>query len=717
MNHRVSPVIEKFDNQRLMEDKCMDHSGGNLMNEKYSALFEPIKIGGVTVKNRILMAPMEGTTIINWLYGKGFEAEKKDFYFERAKDGVGIIIPGTCVLRCPLNGKWLYKHPEVFKPIKPFMDELHKYDTKLFLQLTSGWGRNFVMLPVVQKVLSSKFLTTVMQPFMNTNNFMISPDEGAPNVWMPQYKCRAITVPEIKEYVKAYAETAYLAKQAGIDGVEVHAVHEGYLMDSFTMPYTNHRTDEYGGSFENRYRFAVEVIKAIKERCGEDYPVSLRYSVVSKTKGYNDGAVPGECFHEVGRDMAESEKAIKYLEDAGYDMFNCDNGTYDSWYWAHPPVYMPLNCNLEDVEHIKKFTSKPVYCAGRMQIDTASDSIRDGKIDGVAIGRQFLTDNQVLTKLKADRVDEIKPCIGCHTGCLPMAHYNGIGVEFPKGMSSTGHCALCPRSLSEKKYPLRKTNKPKKIAVIGGGIGGMETALQASARGHAVTLYEKSDRLGGTFIAAAAPSFKEKDKELIEWYRREIAASKVTVRMNTEIKDLSELVADEIVIATGAKPKALPIPGWEKTVNAEDWLLGKKEVGDRVAIIGGGITGCEVAYELALQGKHPFIVETMANLMQTTMVPAANSMMLRDLLKFKEVPAYLETYTTEIQNDMIRVKTKDGASLLLPCDSVIVSVGYTPGTNLIGKKLPKYVHVIGDADHVANLRNAIWTANDLVQKF
>lgn len=239
-------------------------------------------------------------------------------------------------------------------------------------------------------LLNNKFMGFFAQKILNMNDLMVAPDEGVPNVWMPEYPCRALTVKEILEYVNAYAQVSLLAKKAGFDGVEVHAVHEGYMMDQFTMPYTNHRTDEYGGSFENRYRFPVQVVQAIKALCGQDFPVALRYSVVSKTKGYNSGAVPGEEFEEAGRTMEESEKAIQYLEKAGYDCFDCDNGTYDAWYWAHPPVYMPLNCNLDDVMHIKKFTSKPVFCAGRMQVDSAADAIRAGKLDGVTIGRQFL---------------------------------------------------------------------------------------------------------------------------------------------------------------------------------------------------------------------------------------------------------------------------------------------------------------------------------------
>ena len=186
-----------------------------------------------------------------------------------------------------------------------------------------------------------------------------SPSE-LPSRWADGIKCRALTVPEIEEIISAFQKTALLCKEAGVDGVEVHAVHEGYLLDQFTYGYTNHRTDEWGGSFENRYRFPVRIVKAIKEACGADYPVSLRYSVVSKTKDFQKGALPGEEYTEIGRGMEESERAAKYLEEAGYDMLNADNGTYDAWYWAHPPAYMPMNCNLEDVAHIRQFVDIPV---------------------------------------------------------------------------------------------------------------------------------------------------------------------------------------------------------------------------------------------------------------------------------------------------------------------------------------------------------------------
>ena len=243
----------------------------------------------------------------------------------------------------------------------------------------------------------------------------------------------------------------------------------------------------------------------------------------------------------------------------------------------------------------------------------------------------------------------------------------------------------------------------------------MESALQLAARGHDVTLYEKSGSLGGVFIAAAAPSFKEKDKELLQWYRLQIEKSPVKVCMNTEIKSLEDIQADEIIIATGsAATRKLKVPGSEKCISAADFLLGKAQVGEKVAIIGGGLTGCEIAYELALQGKNPFIVEMVDDIIKVKGVSAANSNCLRDLIKYHEIPVHLETKTLEVKEASIVVE-KNGQAEEIPADSVIVSIGYIAGKPFVEKK-QKHVHILGDADHVANLKAAIWAANDLAIK-
>jgi len=672
------------------------------MDKKYKPLFLPIKIGNCEIKNRVFITSMGGTNLIN-LDGS-YNAKLHDYYIDRAKSGVGLILPGMVLIRS--GASWTYEHTEVIEPIRKLVDEIHSYGTKIFFQFTAGFGRAMLANPQILGMLEKTGGRQLI------DSFYTAADDNAPNVWMPELKMRGITVEEIHGMVDAFAKTALFCQSLGVDGMEVHAVHEGYLLDQFTLKYCNHRTDEYGGSFENRYRFPVEIIKAIREVC-PDYPVSLRYSVTSKTKGYNSAAVPGEEFVEGGRDMEESERAIQYLREAGYDMFNCDNGTYDAWYWPHPPVYMPLNTNLDDVKHIKKFTDAPVVCAGRMELDVAAEAIEKGEIDAVGIARQSLCDPEFLIKLKDERTEDIRPCIACHSGCFPAATYKNAGAVFNMQTDEMGRCALNPSTTGyEKKYEIIPAKTPKRIAVIGGGIGGMEFAVQASKRGHQVDLYEKSDKLGGVFIAAAMPDFKEKDKELLNWYRKQLEKSSVIVHMNTEVNDIHSLEADEIVIATGAAPRILNVPGIEKAVEAIDYLLGSKSVGETVAVIGGGLTGCEIAYDLVLKGKHPIIVEMLDDLIKAPGICAANSNLLRDLLRFHKVPVYLESGLAEIKDGAIIIDTKDGKKEIA-ADSVVTSVGYISGTSLATEE-SSHVHIIGDAKHVANLKSAIWTANDLV---
>lgn len=686
------------------------------MDAKYNALFQPLTIAGMEVKNRVLIAPMEGTNIVENLAGCHFNENVHDYYIERAKDGVGLMIPGMIPLRGIMKDNWLHNETAAFEPVKSLMDEIHTYGTKVFFQIGAGWGRAFLLNQQFAKLLSDDFKRSGAKPPLNLDALLVAPDEGSPDVWMPEYGCRSIRVDEIQEYVNSYAESALLCKNAGVDGVEVHAVHEGYLMDQFTLPYTNHRDDEYGGSFENRYRFAVETVQAIKKLCGQDYPVSLRYSVLSKTKGFNDGAMPGETYDEVGRTMEESERAIKYLSDAGYDMFNCDNGTYDAWYWSHPPVYMPLDCNLDDVAHIKQFTDKPVFCAGRVQLDTAAKSIAEKKFDGVALGRQFLCDNAVLQKVQNEQMEDIRPCIACHSACLPIATYKGAGAVIePKQEGDHRMCAVNPRTFCEEKYTPVRSENPKKIAVIGGGIGGMEVAIQSSLRGHSVTLYEKTNKLGGVFVWAAAPSFKEKDRELLAWYHLQMTKLPIDIRLNTDIRSVEDVEADEIVIATGAKARKLHIPGGERAIDATEFLSGTASVGERITVIGGGLTGCEIAYELALQGKKACIVEMLDDVIKVPGVCAANSEMMRQLLKYYDVPVYLEAQAKEIRDDCVVIE-KDEQEILIPTDTVIASIGYISGSDLV-QESNTHIHIIGDAAEVANVKKAIWDANDIVLTF
>ena len=686
------------------------------MNSKYQALFTPWKIGNVEIKYRIVMCPMGGTSLFGWMEhtGNHFDKEAAKFFIDKAKNNVGLIIPGIAPIKSTYMGQWLYQNKKMFKELKEFMDEIHKYGAKLFIQITAGMGRSWAIPTALVPLHNMPVVRDLIKPIINIPYQCASPSE-LPSRWSDKVTCRAMTVKEIADIIDAFAKTAELCKEAGVDGVEVHAVHEGYLLDQFTLEYTNKRTDEWGGSFENRYRFATDIVKAIKAKCGDDYPVSLRYSVKSYVKDFCKGAVPGEKFTEIGRDMEESKKAAKYLQDAGYDMLNADNGTYDSWYWAHPPMYMPQNCNLKDVSEIKKVVDIPVVCAGRMEPDVGAKAIAEGNIDAMGVARQFLADSEWITKMIEDRMEDIRPCICCHNACFNMSHYKGIANgQSIYDASHISRCALDPQVMQSTKYKIEPADKKKNIAIIGGGIGGMEAAIVCAKRGHKVTLYEKTDRLGGVFIAAAAPSFKEKDKMLIAWYERELKKYKnIIVELETEITDLNLIKADEIIIATGAKARRIPIDGVENSIEAIDYLLEKEEVGKDVVVIGGGLTGCEIAYDLYLKGKNPVIVEAQQDLIVSKAICLANSSYLRDFFEANKVPVYLESTVSKITKKNVTIKDKDGNEKTIDADSVIMSVGYTPAP--IAKK-SRHVHIIGDAASVGSLRTVIWGAWDVCMK-
>ena len=682
------------------------------MDKRLNPLLTPWKIGKCEIKNRIVLTSMGGTDLFGWMEKNHFDKEGAKFILEVAKNNAGLVLPGCQPVYNPMFGQWLHKNKKMYKDLAEWMPEFHKTGAKLFVQLTAGFGRSFTISKMMEMLYTTPVIRTLSKPVMDLDMITASASPS-PNRWSDKVPSREMTKDEIHKMIHSFAESSKMLMDAGVDGVEVHAVHEGYLLDQFTLPYVNKRTDEYGGSMENRYRFAIEIVQAIKSACGTDFPVSLRYSVVSKTKGFREGALPGEEFTEVGRDMAESEKAAKLLQDAGYDMLNCDNGTYDAWYWAHPPIYMPENCNLEDVEHIRQFVSIPVVAAGRLDPYVAAEAIEEGKLDGAGFARQFLADQEWVTKLIEDRPEDIRPCILCHNGCFNMCHYKGVPND--QDLSDSLHlarCAVNAETMQWNKHYIKKADKPKTVAIIGGGIGGMEAARVLAQRGHKPVIYEKEDSLGGTFIAASAESYKGKLRDLLTWYRRQMDNLGIEIHLNTEVKDLSQIKADEYIVATGAKARKLNIPGFDKTIEACDFLTGTP-VGNSVAVIGGGLTGCEIAYELALSGKDVKIIEMKDDLISQKGVCLANSSYLREWFQWKKTPVYLEAAVKEVKDGSVIISLKDGSTKEIPCDSVISSVGYIPDPITQEKG---HVHLVGDCLNVGNLRTVIWKAYETAMK-
>lgn len=680
------------------------------MDKRLEPLFTPWKIGNCKIKNRIVMTSMGGTNLFGWMEKHHFDKEGANFIMEVAKNNAGLLLPGCQPIHSPMLGQWLYKNDKMYRELAAWMPEFHKTGAKLFVQLTAGFGRSFTITKMMETLYTNKFLRLASKPIMNLDKITATASPS-PNRWSDKVPSRELTVKEIQEYVTAFAKTARRLKDSGVDGVEIHAVHEGYLLDQFTLKYVNHRIDQYGGTFENRYRFPVEIVQAIKRECGEDFPVSLRYSVLSKTKGFREGALPGEDYVEAGRDMEESEKAAKYLQDAGYDMLNCDNGTYDAWYWAHPPIYMPENCNLEEAEHIKNFVDIPVVCAGRIEPCVAADSITKGKLDGAGFARQFLADRKWISKLIKNEEEDIRPCILCHSGCFNMCHYKGVPNEQELSDSlNLSRCAVNAETMQTDKHYIKQTNSPKTVIIIGGGIGGMETARVLKLRGHNPVIYEKAGVLGGTFIPASAESYKGKLRELLEWYRRKMKMMNIEIHLNSKIDDLSPFTGQEVIIATGSTARILKnVPGHERMLEACEFLNGKP-VGETVAVIGGGLTGSEIAYELALQGKKPIIIEMKDDLVSQKGVCLANSSYLREWFALHQIPVYLETTLKEVKEGSVICNTKNHKEVVITCDSVISSAGYIP-MPLTGEG--KHVHHVGDCKQVGNLRSVIWRAYEV----
>ena len=684
------------------------------MNEKLNPLFTPWRIGSCEMKNRIVLTSMGGTNLFGWMEINHFDKAGADFIKEAAENNAGLVLPGCQPVWNPMYGQWLYKNRKMFHDLAKWMPQFHKTGAKLFVQLTAGFGRSFTISEMMEKIYANKALRLAAKPVMDIDKITASASPS-PNRWSDKVPSREMTKEEIQEFVGAFAKSALLLKEAGVDGVEIHAVHEGYLLDQFTLKYVNHRNDEYGGSLENRYRFAAEIVKAIKNACGKDFPVSLRYSVVSKTKGFGSGALPNEEYTEAGRDMEESELAVKFLQEAGYDMLNCDNGTYDAWYWAHPPIYMPQNCNLADVSHIRRFVNIPVVCAGRMDPYTAADAIKNGEIDAAGFARQFLADRRWVTKLMNDEEDDIRPCILCHNGCFNMAHYKGVPND--QDLYDSLHlarCAVDAECMQKEKHYIKKTKNPKTVRIIGGGIAGMEAARVLKLRGHTPVIYEKSGRLGGVMIPASAESFKGKMRQLLAWYEKQMKEMEIEIHRNHEVRSIREFPHDPVIIACGASPRILrSVRGHEKMIEAIDYLNGK-ETGETVAVIGGGLTGCEIAYGLYLKGKKPFIVEMKNDLIAAKGVCLANSSYLREFFAWKKVPVYLETGLREVKDHEVILCGRNGNDITVQADTVISAAGYLPAPLADFRR--KDVQIIGDAHETGTLKTAVWSAYEAAMK-
>lgn len=655
---------------------------------KYRNLFTPVTIGKLTIKNRFAMAPM-GPLGLSDSEG-GFNQRGIDYYTERAKGGTGLIITGVTFSDCKVETQSMPNCPNsTYNPVhfirtgKELTERVHAYGSKIFLMMSGGFGR--VTIPT------------------NLGEFPPVAPSAIPHRWLDKI-CRPLTVEEIHSIVRSFGDGAYNAKRAGFDGVEIHAVHEGYLLDQFAISMFNQREDEYGGSLENRLRFAKEVVEEIKSRCGKDFPVALRFSVKSMIKDWRVGALPGEEFEEKGRDTEEGIEAAKLLVSYGYDALDTDVGTYDAWFWNHPPMYQEKGLFRSWCHLVKDAVDVPVLCAGRMDDpEMASKSLEDGDCDIVSLGRPLLADPDYVNKLRAGKVAEIRPCISCQEGCMGrVQHYSMI------------NCAVNPQCARERVTAYNPILQPKKVLVVGGGVAGCEAARVLALRGHKPELFEKAGQLGGNLLPGGAPEFKEDDIALAKWYEVQLQKLNVPVHLNSEVRKEQVLAGDydTVIIATGSTPKVFSLGDDDKVYTAAQLLLKEKDCGASTVVVGGGLVGCETALWLAQHGKKVTIVEAMDKILALNgPLCSANKEMLELLVPYNGVEVVTGARVTGYHGEILTADVS-GEVREIPCDSVILSVGYREENHLYQElefDVPE-IYLLGDAKKVANIMYAIWDA-------
>lgn len=658
---------------------------------KYQKLFTPVKIGNLELPNRYAMAPM-GPLGLGDCEG-GWNQRGIDYYTRRAAGGTGLIITGVTFSDTevekpsfPNTPNSTYNPVQFVRTSREMTERVHAYGSKIFLQMSGGFGR--VTIPT------------------NLGEFPPVSASEIPHRWLDKM-CRALTVEEIHGIVKSFGEGAYNAKRAGFDGVEIHAVHEGYLIDQFAISFFNHRTDEYGGSLENRLRFAKEIREEIAKTCGWDFPVAMRFSLKSMIKDWREGALPGEEFEEKGRDIPEGIEAAKLLEKYGYDALDVDAGTYDAWWWNHPPMYMEKAPYRKFAEIVKQNVKVPVIMAGRVDNpDLALDCLENNVCDIISLGRPLLADPDIVKKIRTGRTEQVRPCISCQEGCMGRIQtYSLI------------NCAVNPQTGKERSAAYNAVVKKKKVLIVGGGVAGCEAARVLAERGHEPVVYEAGSRLGGNLIPGGAPDFKEDDIALADWYAEELNRLGVEIHLNTLATEetVKDPQYDAVIIATGSRPKKFSLGDDEKVYAAEDVLTGKKDPGSSVVVVGAGLVGCELALDLARKGKEVQIIEALDKIMAVNgPLCSANKEMLERLIPFNGIKVQCGAKVSSFKDGVLTADV-NGETKTYSADSVVLCVGYRSENTLY--ETVKYdideLYLLGDARKVSNIMYAIWDAYEV----
>jgi len=656
-------------------------------------LFEPGTIGRLLLKNRIVMpainiqlaSPVEES----WLTPRGI-----DFYAARARGGAGLIITtfmrpnrklepsiGEPVISSRLARAWL----------SDLADAVHDYGAKICIQLSPGLGR---ILPPDPDLPDGGLVAPSQLPSIRSR------DGKMPSIAPGRYPAqpenyvitRELTTKEIDQLIKDYEFSAEVIKDAGIDAIEIHG-HQGYLLDEFMTALWNKRNDKYGGSLERRLRLPIELIKAIKRAAGADFPVIFRYALTH----YLEGA----------RDIKEGLEVARRLEAAGIDAISVNAGCYETYNIAQPPNTQPRGCWAELAKMTKEVVKVPVIVAGRLGYPELAESVlQEGKADFIGLARYLLADPDWPSKVEDGRTEDIIPCLGCHEGCIARVRQN-------KHIS----CAVNPSVGLERDSVITPAGKKKSVLVIGGGPAGMEAARVAAIRGHKVSLWEKGHALGGNLIPAAVPEFKDDYKLLINYLVAQINKLGVSIELGREATPelIWKMKPDIVFIATGAIPIVPKIKGVKegldtgKVLTAVDLLLGKKEAGKSVVIIGGGLIGCETALYLAKEkSKNVTIIELLDGIARD-MVWGNALDLVRELDRHK-VKVMISTNVLDIADSHITIADEHGKKSTIEADTIVLAVGLKSNRELVEalENGNTKIYAIGDCVEPCKVIGSMW---------
>lgn len=639
------------------------------MERKYPHLCSPITIGRVTFRNRMFSAPMGGTDISN----DGCIGPKSTAFYElRAKGGAAAVTVSECMVHPETDGSHAYHLDESI------------LNSLACATYTADAIRRHGAMPSLELSHSGMYAGTYMTDKTRQHEM---------HQWGPSDTTRPDGVPvkalsqeQIADIVKAYGHVAGLAKRAGFEMLMIHGGH-GWLINQFLSPYFNHRTNEYGGSLENRCRFAIEVLQSVRAAVGPGFPIEFRMS--------------GSELFEGGYDLAEGCRIAEQLEPY-IDLLHVSAGTYQRGFGdTHPSMFKPHGCNVYLAAEIKKHVKVPVATIGGLNDPAQMEEIlASGQADVIYMARALLADPFLPNKVMANRDGEIVHCLRCFT-CMAE-----------RAATSTRRCTVNPLIGREMEGDeIQPAPVKKKVLVAGGGPGGLYAAWTAARRGHQVILCEKEGELGGILKSEQALPFKHEMYELAGTYAALARKAGVEIRLNTPVTP--ELAAaetpDALIIAVGSAPLVPPIPGLDgdNVVIVNNYYKKKGKITDDVVVFGGGLAGCECAIHLGQEGKHVHLVE-----MRDTLAPDAN-VRHRPLL-LKEIEKYVTVHTgckgLEVRPDGILCETKDGAQVLVPGTSVICALGQRSRTADVEalRDAAPFVRVIGDAAKVSTITNAVY---------